>query len=228
MSYRVARTPRYAIAQPTPCNVPLTILLGAAAWVLTALGAASASAVPEHDALLLQQLRHGGYVLVMRHAQSPETPPSAQAAEPDNVRHERQLSETGKSSARALGAALHALRIPLGPIYSSPTYRALQTVRLAGLGSPQPIAPLAEGPRGMGGNAGRNEVRWLQRAVAQAPRAGSNTLIVTHTPNIVGAFGPTVADIHATEMLVFRPDHGHARLVGRLTVEQWRKLAAGR
>jgi phosphohistidine phosphatase SixA len=210
----------------------LTILLGASAWALTALAASNASAVPEPGALLLQQLRHGDDVLVMRHAQSPEALPSAQAAEPDNVRYERQLSEAGKASARALGAELHALRIPLGPIYSSPTYRALQTVPLAGLGSPQPIAALAEGPRGMAGNAGRAEVRWLQRAVAQAPPAGSNTLIVTHTPNIVGAFGPSVADIQATEMLIFRTDHGHdhghAHLVGRLTVEQWRQLAAGR
>ena len=226
MSHHVARTLRHDTARAATCRVPLTMLLAAAAWALTALAAASASAVPEHDALL-QQLRHGGYVLVMRHAQSPETPPGAQTAEADNVQRERQLSEAGKASARALGAALRALRIPLGPIYSSPTYRALQTVRFAGLASPQPIALLAEGPRGMAGDAGRAQVRWLQRAVAQTPPVGSNTLIVTHTPNIVGAF-PTVADIHATEMLVFRPDRGHARLVERLTVEQWQQLAARR
>lgn len=141
----------------------------AAPFVSASTSAAPFSAPPVHAAQVARLLHQGGYVLVLRHAQSPDTPPSAQAAEPDNPHHERQLSDIGKANARALGDALHTLDIPIGPIYSSPTYRALETVRLAGLPPPQPIKQLTEGPRGMRGSAGGAQVRWLQLAVARAP-----------------------------------------------------------
>lgn len=176
---------------------------------------------------LLQRLREGGCVLVMRHAQSPEQRPTAAAAEPDNPRRERQLSGAGKTTARELGMALRVLGVPFGPIYVSPTYRAIETVRLAGIGPFRTVAQLAEGPRGMAGSAGRAEVRWLRRATDRPPPSGGNALIVTHTPNIVGAFGSVARHIGAAEMLVFEPvRHGTARFIGRLTVGQWRALAA--
>jgi hypothetical protein len=50
-------------------------------------------------------------VIVMRHANSPPTPPDPAQANADNVQHERQLDETGRSSARALGEALRQLHI---------------------------------------------------------------------------------------------------------------------
>ncbi|MGH8325895.1 MAG: hypothetical protein ACRET2_03945, partial [Steroidobacteraceae bacterium] len=130
-------------------------------------------------------------------------------------------------SARELGEDLRALVVPLGPIYVSPAYRAIETVRLAGLGAFHIVRQLAEGPRGMSGSANRADVRWLQDASAHAPPSGSNTLIVTHEPNIVGAFGSAARSIGAAGMLVFQPDrHGGARLIGRLTAQQWHALAA--
>jgi phosphohistidine phosphatase SixA len=178
---------------------------------------------------LLQRLRAGGCVLIMRHASAPRAEPDAHAAEPDNPRRERQLDDAGKADARALGAALRALHIPIGPIYSSPTYRALETIRLAGLGTPRIVAQLGEGEHGMLGAAEQPRLEWLRRAVKQAPPAGRNALVVTHTPNIVGAFGREAADIRAGEMLIFQPDRaGKAELLGRLTVKQWRDLARKR
>ncbi|MGH8261403.1 MAG: histidine phosphatase family protein [Steroidobacteraceae bacterium] len=189
--------------------------------------ASAASAGRAIDARqLARRLRAGGYVIVMRHASAPRTGADASAAEPDNPRHERQLDAAGKASARALGAALHALRIPIGPIYSSPTYRALETVRLAHLGMPQVVPQLAEGNAGMSGAADASQIEWLRHAVNHPPQPGSNSLIVTHTPNIVGAFGRGVSNIRAAEMLIFRPrPRAPADLVGRMTVGEWRALA---
>jgi broad specificity phosphatase PhoE len=177
--------------------------------------------VPE----LVQQLRAGGCVLVMRHAESPFAVPSAGEAEPDNPRHERQLDEAGKVSAQALGVALRKLRIPIGTIYSSPTFRARETVRLAGLGSPVTVPELAEGARGMSGKAEQARMTWLKRAVRGPPATATNILIVTHTPNIVGAFGDDATGIAAGEMLVFRPGEGSAALLGRIRIEEWPSLA---
>lgn len=178
---------------------------------------------------IAQRLRTGGCVLVMRHAQAPAAVPDARTAESDNPRHERQLDETGKRDARELGAALRALHIPIGPVYSSPTYRALETARLAEVGSPEIVAELAESARGMSGDAEGSRIEWLRRAVNRAPPPRTNALIVTHAPNILGAFGREAEGIRAGEMLVFEVQRrGGARLLGRVTIEAWRELARER
>lgn len=175
---------------------------------------------------LIERLRAGGCVLVMRHAQSPNAVPDARTAKPDNPGRERQLDETGEADARAFGTALRALHIPIGPIYSSPTYRARETVRLARLGEPQIIEQLAESQHGMSGTAERSQVEWLREAAARPPAPHTNALVVTHTPNIVGAFGDRARGVQAGESLVFEPRRGKgASLLGRITVEEWQRLA---
>src|ERR1017187_9477389 len=72
-----------------------------------------AHAQPPSGSALVKSLRQGGYVLVMPHASSPLTPPKAGAAEPDNFKLERQLDDTGRNTATAMGAAFKTLRIPV-------------------------------------------------------------------------------------------------------------------
>ena len=152
--------------------------------------------------------------------------PAANTANADNPHHERQLDTAGEADARAFGAAVRALHVAIGPIYSSPTYRARETLRLAGVGEPQIIEQLAESERGMSGAAERSRIEWLRQAVARSPAAGSNALIVTHTPNIVGAFGSGASGIAPGESLIFESRRdGSTRLLGRITVDEWQKLA---
>jgi phosphohistidine phosphatase SixA len=177
-------------------------------------------------AALVDALRQGGCVLVMRHASSPFAPPEKSAADPANVKFERQLDGIGRSTARAMGEALRQLRIPVGEVLSSPTYRALETVRIAALGRPTTHAELDEGAQGMGSGADPRKSAWLRAKVAEQPRAGTNTFIVTHTPNIVDAFGAEARGIAAGETLVFRPGTtGPAQLIARLRIEDWPQLA---
>src|SRR4029453_2406619 len=82
---------------------------------------------------LVDALRKGGYVIVMRHASSPREAPDKASANPDNVKLERQLDEAGRASATAMGKAIRDLKIPIGEVFTSPTYRAMETVRLAQL-----------------------------------------------------------------------------------------------
>jgi len=116
------------VRRPAPvARCALTMLLAWFAWQ----SPRSQAAGHDAGAPWVRELQAGGYVLVMRHAEAPAGTPGASEAEPDNPRHERQLDARGKRQAAALGSALRRLRIPIGPIYSSPTYRALETVRLA-------------------------------------------------------------------------------------------------
>jgi phosphohistidine phosphatase SixA len=174
-------------------------------------------------AALATALRQGGYVLVMRHANSPAQPPDTADADSANVKLERQLDAAGRDAARIMGEAVKAARIPIGEVLSSPTYRALQTVNLASLGKAKTFAELDEGAAGMQGNAESTRVAWLQAQVLQGPRAGTNTIVVTHAPNIKDSFG---IDAAAGETLVFRPDgRGGAAQVARIKISDWQALA---
>jgi phosphohistidine phosphatase SixA len=175
---------------------------------------------------LVDALRQGGYVLVMRHANSPSAPPDKSTADAGNTALERQLDDKGRSTASAMGKAIKLLRVPVGEVYSSPTWRAREAARLADLDDVQTIPELDEAPHGMSGKANAQQAAWLRAKASQRPRAGTNSIIVTHMPNIVGAFGQDVSNIAAGEALVFQPDgKGGTELIARIKIEEWPILA---
>ena len=172
---------------------------------------------------LVHALQRGGYVIVMRHASSPLQPPDAQAADPANVTHERQLDQEGRDTAAAMGKALHQLKIPIGDVFSSPTYRALETVRLAGLGKPQTVPEIGDGGRSMQGGTAA-QAAWLQKKITALP-TGTNTFLVTHSPNITRAFPQWAQGLSDGEALVFGADgKGGATLVARVKIDEWPRL----
>src|SRR5687767_4087700 len=94
-------------------------------WMISALSALTpgfSQTLPANS--VATSFREGGYVIVMRHASSPRTLPAAAQANADNKQLERQLDEAGRASARDMGEALRRLKIPVGEVLSSPTYRA--------------------------------------------------------------------------------------------------------
>jgi phosphohistidine phosphatase SixA len=176
---------------------------------------------------LVHALRKGGYVIVMRHASSPRTPPDPAQANSDNVQHERQLDEVGRSSALAMGEALRRLRIPIGQVLSSPTYRALETVRLARLGKAKTYSQLGDSGQSMQADPSGGRAGWLRAKAADTPPAGTNTIIVTHFPNVTEAFAERAAGLADGEALIFHADgRGGAPLVARVKIEEWPHLAA--
>jgi phosphohistidine phosphatase SixA len=169
------------------------------------------------------ELAQGGFVLVMRHASSPRQAPTPQSANAGNPTLERQLDDAGRHGASAMGDALRTLRIPIGEVISSPTYRALETVRYAKLANVLTAPELGDGGQSMQGVTEAQAV-WLRARVTQRPSSG-NTLLVTHQPNLARAFpewGPTVAD---GETVVLRPNgSGGVSLVARITIGEWPRL----
>ena len=125
---------------PTPLSRRHLLIASAAAAIF----ARPAFAQPLSGPALVTALRGGGYVLLMRHAASPRTVP--EPANPDNTKRERQLDETGRATAKAMGESLTRLRIPVGDVLSSPTYRALETVKLAGFAGARTFPELGSLP----------------------------------------------------------------------------------
>ena len=190
------------------------VLLGA--WG----GAAGAQDLPGD---LLEQLREGGYVLVMRHAHAPAEPPAPADARPDNVRKERQLSPEGRAGAAALGDALRRLAIPVEEVLSSPAYRAVETATVARLAPIRTVEELGDGGQSMRA-VGDAEAVWLRLNVAERPAAG-NRLLVTHQPNLARAFPDWAPGVAEGETMVLRPNgRGSFDLLARIPIEAWSRL----
>ena len=165
-------------------------------------------------------LQKGGNVIVMRHAASPRTVPDAATANPDNTARERQLDAAGRETAKAMGKALRDLKIPIGEVLTSPTYRAHETIKLAEFPNPKDVPQLGEGGATMQPTSGP-AVNWLKMQVTKFP-TGTNTIMVTHAPNLTQAFPQEAVGVSDGEALIFGPDgKGGAKLIGRVKIEQW-------
>jgi phosphohistidine phosphatase SixA len=172
---------------------------------------------------LVKALRQGGYVIVMRHASSPREPPDQQSANADNVNRERQLDEAGRASAIAMGRALRELNIPIGEVFTSPAYRALETAHLAQLPDSRTVPELGDGGQSMQGVT-QGQAEWLQKKVTQLP-AHANTIIVTHFPNMSRAFPQWTSALTDGEALIFGSDgKGGSILIARIKIDEWPRI----
>ena len=171
---------------------------------------------------LVKALQHGGYVIVMRHASSPREAPDQASADPENTKLERQLDKNGRESSTAFGKALRDLKIPIGEVLVSPTYRALETARYAELPNPRPTPELGDNAQSMQ-NTTQSQADWLRKRVAQFP-SGTNTILITHQPNIASAF-PDDANLTDGEALIFGPGaNGGATVIARVKIDAWPAL----
>jgi phosphohistidine phosphatase SixA len=118
-----------------------------------------------------------------------------------------------------MGGALRRLKIPIGPVMTSPTYRARETARLAQLPAPRSGAELGEATQTMQADAA--QIKWLQQRVREFPR-GTNAVLITHVPNMSAAFPEAGPAADQGEAFVFGPDgRGGARLLGRIKIDEW-------
>jgi phosphohistidine phosphatase SixA len=168
-------------------------------------------------------LKKGGYVLVVRHARSPREAPDERTANKDNTERERQLDEVGREDAAAMGKAMRALGIPVGTVLPSPTYRARETIRYAQWPGAKDVPELGDRGRSMQGVT-EVEGAWLQKRVTELPR-GTNTILVTHLPNITRAFPDAAKGVEDGDTLVFGPNgQSGVALVGRIKIGEWPTL----
>jgi phosphohistidine phosphatase SixA len=189
-------------------------------FVLVALGAWFGSPAAQAQRLsgmdLVHALQDGGYVLVVRNAQSRQEQPEKESDRaPANLHGEREIDEYGQGQMSVLGYAFRQLDIPVDHSLTSPAYRSRQSAKYFGFGEPMVVDSLAESA----------DASWLARRVSEAPPSGQNTVIITHGALITNAFGRDARDIGTAEMLIYQPRDGNAELQARLTVEDWARLA---
>jgi len=178
--------------------------LGILAVALVAGSAWSQTAPSAGDVLKL--LRGGDYVIVFRHGATHADQADTDPLNLDNVAKQRQLNDKGRADAKAVGDVFRGGAIPIGKSYSSRFYRAVETARLIGGKEPQPTLDISEGGLVVTPNENTRRMQALRALVATAPDPGTNTLIVTHKPNILDALGKDWFEIKEGEASIFKPE----------------------
>jgi hypothetical protein len=62
--------------------------------------------------------------------------------------------------------------------------------------------------------------------LATAPNPHTNTILITHQPNIVAALGKDWFDVKEGEASIFRPADGSYKLLARVQMDEWLRIAA--
>lgn len=201
-------------------------LVAASFGVLALLGFGVRDRAAADNADIVKALRAGGLVIVVRHG---ATFPDQADTDPlnfDNIAAQRNLNDKGKALAKAFGDALRHAAIPVGKVYTSKYNRAYETAVIAGFKDIEKTADITEGGLVVSPNENSRRVDAFRKLIGTAPAPGTNTILITHKPNIVDALGKDWFDVKEGEASLFRPENGSYKLVARVQMDEWPHLAA--
>jgi broad specificity phosphatase PhoE len=135
------------------------------------------------------------------------------------------LSEEGKRQAREFGAAVRKLGIPIGEVLVSPYCRTRETAQLA-FERDGTVSPLLTTWDDLSVDQKTARATELRRLLDTRPGDGKNTLLVTHTGNLLWTLGLDSKPeglthvFEPTGLSIARPGY-----LGRIEPGQWRSLA---
>jgi phosphohistidine phosphatase SixA len=173
-----------------------------------------------------QALRAGGLVIVVRHGATLADQADTDPLNFENIAAQRNLNDKGKTLAKAFGDALRQGGIPVGEVYTSKYNRAYETAVIAGLKNIEKTADLTEGGLVVSPNENNRRIEAFHKMLGTAPKPGSNTILITHKPNIVDALGKDWFDVKEGEASLFRPENGSYKLLARVQMDEWPRIAA--
>jgi phosphohistidine phosphatase SixA len=176
----------------------------------------SSAAWAQPDPALLRQLREGGYVLYMRHASTDFSKNDSAMTSYEDCASQRNLTDKGRDEARAVGAHVRRLRIPIGSVLASPYCRTMETARLA-FGKAQPAQEARGGPVRTD-----DPKRYdpLKKILSTKPE--SNLVISSHGNPFHAVAGPPY--LSEGEIAVVRPEGSGFTVIGRIRLEHWEFL----
>ena len=189
------------------------------------LGIAVPGPAAADDEDIAQALRAGGLVIVVRHG---ATFPDQADTDPlnfENIAAQRNLNDKGKALAKAFGNALRQVGIPVGKVYTSKYNRAYETAVIAGFKDIEKTADLTEGGLVVSPNENNRRIEAFHKMLGTAPKTDTNTILITHKPNIVDALGKDWFDVKEGEASLFRPENGSYKLFARVQMDEWPRIA---
>lgn len=171
---------------------------------------------------VLEALRGGGYIIVLRHGATHADQADTDPLNLDNVAKQRQLNDKGRADAKAIGDLFKAAGVPIGKSYSSRFNRAVETARLVGGKEPETTLDVSEGGLVVSPNENNRRTQAFRAIIGTAPDPGTNTLVVTHKPNILDALGKDWFEVKEGEASIFKPAGGGKYVpIARVQMGQW-------
>ncbi len=172
------------------------------------------------SSLTLDALRAGGLVITFRHAATDQSRPDREPVDLDDCATQRNLSNTGRADARAIGAAFRDLAIPVGTVWTSPYCRARDTAQLA-FGRGEVVAGLERLYPDRDQAADQRTSDLIRQ---QAPAAGQPNLVIAAHGIYPSALSPPVT-LGEGEAAVYSVTAAQVRLLGTVRPRQWAELA---
>jgi len=169
--------------------------------------------------VLRDALLAGGYVIYFRHAATDFGQNDDRMSGYEDCAQQRNLTDRGRSDARAIGAALRRLHVPVASVLASPFCRTRETAELI-------FGHATVDARVRGGPARPDTAdRYTDlRALMSTPVAsGSNIAIVSHGNPFHAVAGPPY--LAEGEAAIIRPrGNGEFRIVAKIAPDGWRTL----
>jgi Histidine phosphatase superfamily (branch 1) len=167
------------------------------------------------DDPLWDLLKKGGYVILMRNSAVDEGLGDPKGYKVEDCATQLNLTDRGRAEAKKIGAEFKIRKIPIKQVLTSQFCRAKETATLA-FGKAdvwEPLNSFYDKPMRKS-----EQTRLLHQRMEQAPRDGTNLILVTHGYNITSATGlnPDPGD-----MLIVEPSFrvGY-RVVGELSAKK--------
>jgi Histidine phosphatase superfamily (branch 1) len=184
-------------------------------WVLAAI-----AAEPLSSQQLVAELRKGGYILYVRHPSTDSSRNDNDMSSYEDCASQRNLTDTGRDEARAIGAQIKRLGIPIGTVYASPYCRTVETAILA-FGRAEKTQDVRGGPVKPDD---RKPYDALKKLLATPPARGRNNVVSGHGNPFYLLFGaPHLAE---GEIAVIRPGARDGyEVVARIRPADWDSLA---
>jgi phosphohistidine phosphatase SixA len=167
---------------------------------------------------LLAELRKAGYVLYFRHASTDFSQNDERMKSYDDCASQRNLVDKGRAEARAAGAAIRHLKIPIGRVLASPFCRTVETAQLI-FGRAEKMNEVRGGPALP---AGSDRYAELRKILSMPVAGGTNLVVVSHGNPFYSVAGPPY--LAEGEAAVVKPLGADFRIVARVRVDGWGTL----
>jgi len=170
------------------------------------------------DSSLVSDLKHGGYIIFLRHAMTDWNERDAPEADFSNRALQRNLSEAGQREASAIGQSIRVLEIPIEKVLASPMWRCRDTAQFA-FGDYDTTGLLFwKGPT-------FREARI--KMLSTAPAAGKNLILVGHQDQLIPIIPGLKRDqLQEGDALVIQPlGAGKYKVLRQVTLFDWARLA---
>ena len=186
--------------------------------------AVTAARAPD-DKALAQGLRSGGFVIVVRHGPTFADIEDGDLLNLDSNAAQLNLNDEGEALARAFGRAMHDVGIPVGRVFTSKYNGAYETAVLAGFDDIVKAPDLTDGGLVISPREYDRRAEGFRKMLAMPPDVGTNTILITHQRNLVAALGKDWRDAKQGEASIFRPENGSYKLVARVQIAEWPRMA---